>query len=195
MTTNLSLLRISFINPSGCTAPHKKEALQSLVKQEESDALGIAETHIVEGREALFQIEGTIHITRHTHPRGLLTFTYAGFRCFFNGLAGYKENSNEGELNPHKWGVALYLRKNLRIGEIIRPKGLLKARVIMASIFIETTEETKPIWIACIYAPVNEEDHHAFFEELSTLWEDHNLNGQNMIVTGDFNNRILNSIQ
>lgn len=58
MSTNLSLLNISFINPSGCTAPHKREAIQSLAKQEESDVIGIAETHIVEGREILFQLEG-----------------------------------------------------------------------------------------------------------------------------------------
>lgn len=96
---------------------------------------------------------------------------------------------NLGDQTSHKWGVMILLKANLRVGEVYRPQGTLAARVVLLSAFVEAVE-VEPLWVLCIYAPVNNGAQAGFFSDLSTLWEEHKLNGQKVILMGDLNARI-----
>lgn len=171
MNSASSILTATFLNASGCTQQHKRDALKALAEQEDADIIGIAEMLLTDGTESSLLVQG--------------------YRPYFNSLKHSKTTkAAAGDQIAHKWGVLILLRSNLRVGEVFRPQGLLAARVILLSAFVEAIE-VEPLWIMCIYAPVESTAQPSFFEDLLQFWLDHKLNNQKVIVMGDLNGRIL----
>lgn len=156
---NSTTLVVSTVNPTGCTSGDKLASLEAICRQEGSDIMVLTETMLTRGREPITLVED--------------------FKTFYNSVGSTEEGkrtleevcichyahiliTSKREESNHKWGVAILVRKNIRVGSVIRGDGILQGRVIAIPTYYEALHEVKPLWILGIYGPteVYHTHHH-----------------------------------
>lgn len=158
------ILKTACLNVSALTTGTKQTAIKKWAKDECLDVIGISETCFKDSRE----------------PQGWIP----GYRCFYNSYCANELDPNSKYV--HKWGVALIIRENIKVCNIVRASGALTGRVVMVATSMEA-KCPKILWLICAYAPVRTFEHEVFFKELNKVWDNTIKNKDQVIFMGDLN--------
>lgn len=117
-----------------------------------------------------------------------------GFQGYFSSISRLTDHGFGEERNKAKWGVGIFVKEGIRIGTIWRGDKELKGRLILVPLVFEADKNIKPVWIVGIYAPVRKDKQLEFWSGVTLVLTARVNKGEKMIVVGDLNNRILQTI-